>query len=81
MRSKYANEYERCEKRIASAKGKRAMKKRMANSESIFSEAKINHGLSRFNMRRIVNVRKTSYLIASVLNIKRLLSVRVIIFN
>ena len=59
---------------MATREGKNAMKKRKTNSESIFAEAKMNHGLLKFNCRRLSNVRKVSYLIASVLNIKRLLT-------
>lgn len=71
--SEYAAEHDRCRRRLATPSGKAAMRKRKSNSESIFAEAKQNHGLSRFNMRRLINVQKASYLIATVLNLKRLL--------
>jgi transposase len=72
-RSKYAEEHQRAEKRIKSINGKKAMRKRKINSESIFAEGKTNHGLSRFNCRKLTNVRKSSYLIAGVMNLKRLI--------
>jgi len=73
-RSKYADQHERGDIRMNSAKGKKAMRKRKSNSESIFAEGKAKHGLSRFNCRRLANTRKVSYLIAGVMNLKRLIS-------
>ncbi len=71
--TEYYLEQERCKARMKTINGKNAMRKRKSNSESIFAEGKQNHGLSRFNMRGLANVQKASYLIATVLNLKRLL--------
>lgn len=70
--TEYFLEHERCKERMKTLEGKNAMRKRKSNSESIFAEGKQNHGLSRFNMRGLSNVQKASYMIATVLNLKRL---------
>jgi len=69
----YIAEYERLSVRIKTPKGKRMKRLRQINTEPLFAEAKMNHGLSKFMTRGIEKARKNSYAIASVQNLKRLI--------
>ena len=71
--SVYLAEYERLSARIKTPKGKRMKRLRQINTEPLFAEAKMNHGLSKFMTRGIEKARKNSYAIASVQNLKRLM--------
>lgn len=46
---------------------------RQINTEPLFAEGKMNHGLSKFMTSGIEKARKNSYAIASVQNLKRLM--------
>lgn len=72
-RSIYEEEYQRTEQRLKTAKGKRAMRLRKINTEPLFSEAKMNHGLRKFMTRGIKKAQKNLFMIASVQNLKRLI--------
>ncbi len=72
-RSIYEEEYERLAKRLSTAKGKRAIRLRKINTEPLFAEAKMNHGLRKFMIRGIKKAQKNSFIIASVQNLKRLI--------
>jgi transposase len=72
-RSIYQEEVERAEQRMKRSEGKEAMRLRKTGPEPLFGEAKANHGLSKYMNRGISNAQKTSFVIATVQNIKRLL--------
>jgi hypothetical protein len=72
-RSLYAEEYKRLEERLKTINGRRAIRLRKINTEPLFAEAKMNHGLRKFMIRGIKKAQKTSLMIASVQNLKRLL--------
>ena len=72
-RSIYHDEIERLEKRMKSKEGKEAMRLRKTGPEPLFGEAKANHGLLKFMNRGLSNAQKTSYVIATVQNLKRLM--------
>jgi transposase len=74
-RSIYHDEIERLDQRMKSREGKNAMRLRKTGPEPLFGEAKANHGLSKFMNRGISNAQKTSYVIATVQNLKRLMKV------
>ena len=74
-RSIYHEEVERADQRMKCSEGKEAMRLRKTGPEPLFGEAKANHGLSKFMNRGISNARKTSFVIATVQNLKRLLKV------
>jgi transposase len=73
-RSIYYDEIERLEIRMKSREGKEAMRLRKTGPEPLFGEAKANHGLTKFMNRGLLNAQKTSYVIATVQNLKRLMN-------
>jgi hypothetical protein len=73
-RSIYQAEIEGLEQRMKSREGKEAMRLRKTGPEPLFGEAKANHGLSKFMNRWLPNALKTSYVIATVQNLKRLMN-------
>jgi transposase len=75
-RSIYQEEVERAEQRMKRSEGKEAMRLRKTGPEPLFGEAKANHGLSKYMNRGISNAQKTSFVIATVQNLKRLLNAR-----
>jgi hypothetical protein len=56
-----------------SAKGKAAMRLRKTSPELLFAEGKLYHGLSKFMTRGRSKAQKTSFMIATVQNLKRLM--------
>jgi transposase len=71
--SVYKEEYERLQERMNSTKGRDAMRARKTGPEPLFAEGKMYHGLSKYMTRGKTKAQKTSYVIASVQNLKRLL--------
>jgi transposase len=69
----YREEYERLQKRMNSTKGKEAMRLRKTGPEPLFAEGKMYHGLYKYMTRGKTKAQKTSYLIATVQNLKRLM--------
>ena len=70
----YKDEYDRLYARIRSYSGKKMRRIRQITTEPLFAEAKGNHGLSKFMTRGIGKAKKNSILIASVQNLKRLMT-------
>lgn len=69
----YREEYERLQKRMNSAKGKEALRLRKTGPEPLFAEGKMYHGLSKYMARGRAKAQKTSFVIATVQNLKRLM--------
>jgi transposase len=72
-RSIYEEEYERLTQRLSTVRGKRAIRLRKINTEPLFAEAKMEHGLKKFMTRGKRKAQKNSLMIASVQNLKRLI--------
>lgn len=70
----YKAEYDRLFARIRSYSGKKMRRIRQITTEPLFAEAKENHGLSKFMTRGIEKAKKNSILIASIQNLKRLMT-------
>jgi len=75
-RSMYWKEYVKLRERMKSGRGRIAMRIRKSTVERLFGEAKENHGLRKFMTRGLSKAQKTSYVIASVQNLKRILNSR-----
>jgi transposase len=72
-RTIYYQEYERLKSRLKIPRGREAYIIRKTVSEGLFAEAKTHHTLKKFMTRGIDKAQKSSYLIASVQNLKRLM--------
>lgn len=70
----YYKEYERLAQRLKTPGARRAIIIRKTVSEGLFAEGKMYHGLRKFMTRGIDKAQKRTYMIASVLNLKRLVS-------
>lgn len=75
-RTIYHKEYENLEQRLKTPRAREAHVIRKTRTEPLFAEAKMYHGLSKFMVRGIDKCQKISFMIATVQNIKRLLSFR-----
>jgi transposase len=73
-RTIFYKEYERLSLRLKTPGARRAYVLRKTGPEPLFAEAKMYHGLSKFMTRGIDKCQKNSIMIASVQNLKRLLS-------
>lgn len=73
-RTIYYQEYERLKERLKTPRARQAYIIRKTVSEGLFAEAKTHHTLGKFMTRGIDNAQKSSFLIASVQNLKRLLN-------
>ena len=74
--SMYAEEYERLQQRMSTSMGKEARRLRSTGPEPLFAEAKMYHGLSKFMPRGRAKAQKISFVIATVQNLKRIMSRR-----
>jgi transposase len=72
-RTIYYKEYDRLKKRMRTWAARKAKIIRQTVAESLFAEAKGNHGLRKFMTLGVDNAQKKSYLIATVQNLKRLM--------
>ncbi len=75
-RTVYYKEYERLSLRLKTPGGRRAYVLRKTGPEPLFAEAKMYHGLSKFMTRGIDKCQKNSIMIATVQNLKRLISLK-----
>ena len=73
-RTVYYKEYERLSLRLKTPGARRAYVLRKTGPEPLFAEAKMYHGLSKFMTRGIDKCQKNSIMIATVQNLKRLMS-------
>ena len=73
-RTIFYKEYERLSLRLKTPGARRAYVLRKTGPEPLFAEAKMYHGLSKFMTRGLGKCQKNSIMIASVQNLKRLLS-------
>ncbi|MBU1976698.1 MAG: IS1182 family transposase [Nanoarchaeota archaeon] len=73
-RTIYYKEYERLSLRLKTPGARRAYVLRKTGPEPLFGEAKMYHGLQKFMTRGLEKCQKNSIIIASVQNLKRLLS-------
>ena len=73
-RTIFYKEYERLSLRLKTPGARRAYVLRKTGPEPLFAEAKMYHGLSKFMTRGLDRCQKNSIMIASVQNLKRLMS-------
>jgi transposase len=69
----YWKEYERLENRMKTQAGRRAMRIRKTGPEPVFGHGKEHHGLRKYMTKGLDKAKKNSYIIASVLNLKKLI--------
>ncbi|MDI6779439.1 MAG: transposase, partial [Bacteroidota bacterium] len=69
----YLEQYERLEELLKTPFARRASILRKTGPELLFAEAKGNHGLEKYMTRGRPKAQKTSYLIATIQNLKRLM--------
>ena len=66
-------EYGRLDVRMQSSQGRKAMRTRKTGPEPVFGDGKEHHGLRKFMTRGLDKAKKNSYIIATVINLKKLM--------